>query len=254
MGKIIQLFKKAAPVTDWHILEQQLGPYKRQTWVPRTKNGRAYRSASKFSGIPSLAEGETWPRCLHCQQPMQLFLQLNSAHLPDEIGKPFGDGFLQVFYCTNEEQACETRCEAFFPFAKSTLVRVLDFTQEQSLCSISNPVKDAFPEKIITGWERKTDYPNREELEERGCSFSDGQYEMLSELGYPLSGDKLLGWPFWVQGVEYPDCPDCGKRMKPIFQIDSEDNVPYMFGDAGCAHITQCEEHREHMAIAWACY
>jgi uncharacterized protein YwqG len=76
---------------------------------------------------------------------------------------------------------------------------------------------------------------------------------MLYEQDFPKTGDKLLGWPAWIQGIEYPECPDCGDSMKLIFQIDSEDNLDYMFGDVGCAHITQCEKHPHRLAIAWAC-
>ena len=76
---------------------------------------------------------------------------------------------------------------------------------------------------------------------------------MLYEQDFPKTGDKLLGWPAWVQGIEYPECPVCSDSMKFIFQIDSEDNLDYMFGDVGCAHITQCEKHPERLAIAWAC-
>jgi hypothetical protein len=256
MINIFKWFKRSQPepCRDTKTTEKQLKPFRRNAWFPRVAFRSAARDASKFSGTPALAEEEAWPLCRHCRQPMQLFIQLNSAHLPQEAGQPFGDGFLQVFYCTNKETSCETECEAFFPFSQSTLVRVLDFTRAQTQGSIDNPVNGAFPEKAITGWEVQADYPNGEELDELGCSLSDEQFECLSEMGYPLPKDKLLGWPFWVQGVEYPECPDCGKRMNLIFQIDSEDNLPYMFGDVGCAHITQCATHKDRMAIAWACH
>jgi hypothetical protein len=41
--------------------------------------------------------------------------------------------------------------------------------------------------------------------------------------------------------------------MHLLFQIDSEDNLPYMFGDAGCGHITQCPKHPHRLAFGWAC-
>jgi hypothetical protein len=65
--------------------------------------------------------------------------------------------------------------------------------------------------------------------------------------------DKLAGWPCWIQGVEYPNCPRCGRRMIHVFQLDSEDHVPFMFGDVGCGHITQCPDHNEVVAFGWAC-
>jgi uncharacterized protein YwqG len=91
-------------------------------------------------------------------------------------------------------------------------------------------------------------------LNELGINLSDDEFERLYELEIePKSGDKLAGWPLWIQGVEYPSCPICQAEMSLVFQIDSEDNVPYMFGDVGCGHITQCREHKEQLAFAWAC-
>ena len=59
------------------------------------------------------------------------------------------------------------------------------------------------------------------------------------EENQPKQGDKLYGWPGWVQGVEYPSCTKCSKPMELVMQLDSEDNIPFMYGDAGCAHLTQ---------------
>jgi hypothetical protein len=56
-----------------------------------------------------------------------------------------------------------------------------------------------------------------------------------------------------VQRVEYPNWPTCDARMGLVLQIDSEDNVPHMFGDVGCGHITQCPNHPEVLAFGWAC-
>lgn len=86
-----------------------------------------------------------------------------------------------------------------------------------------------------------------------GLQLSDGERDELSAEAFPLNGEKLLGWPCWVQGPEYPSCPECGERMEMLFQIDSEQNVPWMFGDMGIAHITQCPRHRGQLAFGWAC-
>lgn len=237
----------------WSDIESIISPYKRTAWLPKTVEQHSSRISSKFSGAPFLATSESWPCCQHCHKPMQLFVQLNSAHLPKGAGAPFGDGYLQVFYCTNSEKECEIECDAFFPFSKSSLVRVLSLDLLSDTDVINSPVKDAFPEKEIIGWIPHDDFPNGEELDELGCTLNDEQSEFMYEQEFPLPKDKLLGWPYWVQGVEYPECPECGKRMELIFQIDSEDNLPYMFGDVGCSHITQCKEHKDKMAIAWAC-
>lgn len=237
----------------WNELESILKPYKRSAWMPQTVENSASCDSSKFSGIPILLASEDWPVCQNCKQSMQLFLQLNANDLPPQAGKPFGDGYLQVFYCTNWEKECEMECDAFLPFAKSTLVRVLDADITPKRSIKRSPVKNQFPEKEIIGWTVKEDYPDREELETVGYTLTDEQVDLLRERYYPLPQDKLLGWPFWIQGIEYPDCPQCGQKMVLVFQIDSEDNLPYMFGDMGCSYITQCKTHQDQITIAWAC-
>jgi uncharacterized protein YwqG len=78
--------------------------------------------------------------------------------------------------------------------------------------------------------------------------------DALSDAGIPRAGDKLGGWPDWIQGVEYPACPRCGNAMKTIFQLDSQDHIDHMFGDAGVGHVTQCPTHPDVLAFGWACY
>lgn len=258
MINLFNLFKKKrpkpSPKESWENLKPILQPYKRLAWFPETRENVVDPMCSKFSGIPAISKKEAWPCCKNCDEPMQLFLQLNSDELPESEKNLFGDGILQVFYCTNWDKECEVNCEAFFPFSKSTLLRIVNYKIDDIVALKENPVKEVFPEKQIIGWNSKEDYPNWEELESLGIELSDEQSDLLCDMDYPLPQDKLLGWPYWVQGVEYPDCPECKKPMKLIFQIDSEDNLPYMFGDSGCAHVTQCETHKDKLAIAWACY
>jgi uncharacterized protein YwqG len=42
--------------------------------------------------------------------------------------------------------------------------------------------------------------------------------------------------------------------MRMVFQLDSEKSLPFMFGDAGIGHVTQCPDHLEVVAFGWACY
>jgi uncharacterized protein YwqG len=41
--------------------------------------------------------------------------------------------------------------------------------------------------------------------------------------------------------------------MALVFQLDSNDNLDFMFGDAGVAHVMQCPQHPDVVALAWAC-
>jgi len=229
-------------------LEQEIKKFVRPSWKPVTLDGDGDAAASKFSGTPWLAENEEWPKCKHCNEPLQLFIQLNSSDLPEESNKPFGEGVLQLFYCVNQKTECEQYCDAWFPFAKSVLGRVVNAQGRAKQAAMQN----AYPSKLISKWQQFDDFPNSEEIKSLGINFDWDDFEPFSDQYAPKPGDKLLGWPAWVQGLEYPICPQCNQRMIFIFQIDSEDNLPYMFGDVGCGHVTYCPCNRS-VAFGWAC-
>lgn len=226
--------------------------FKRSTWKPLVTAGDGPLDASKFSGMAWLNNGEEWPKCPNCNNHLQLFLQLNLDDLPPPLAGKFGEGLIQLFYCTNQDPLCEVDCEAFFPFARSVVVRLIQ--KEGNPATVAVPsIEDCFPAKVITGWNEDHDYPGRQEGALLGIEVEESDWEQFSEDDFPRIGDKLSGWPNWIQDVEYPSCPDCGNIMRLVFQIDSRDNLPFDFGDVGCGHITQCETHKERLAFGWAC-
>jgi uncharacterized protein YwqG len=210
-------------------------------------------------------DGEDWPICKGCERPMQFFLQMPLAGLPTDFAAR-GDGMLQMFYCSQDDGACET----WRPFSGTHMVRLL--TASASVAS-HPPGLAQLSARSIERWSELVDYPHPEEHGELGLVYEyDFPNKLVSvscdELGIALAdldidvaetianaepGDKLGGWPAWVQGVEYPDCPQCGRRMALVLQLDSEDNIPHMFGDVGCGHITQCPDHPQVLAFGWAC-
>lgn len=234
-------------------LKAKIAPFRRSAWIPETRDGDGDRTASKFAGIPWLPPAEGWPACPNCDKPMQVFVQLNLATLPQRPEGCPEQGLVQLFYCTSSQPSCEVDCEAWSPGSKSVLVRLLDPSGAGLLLDAS-PVANAFPPKLILGWREQDDYPDVEELAEQGVTLDELEAECLADrFQAPVAGEKLMGWPAWVQSIEYPNCPRCEARMHLLFQVDSERNLPYMLGDAGCGHITQCPHHPESLAFAWAC-
>ncbi len=248
-----------------------LNKQRRPAWKPIVENGDASPIASKFCGTPWVGPDAPWPDCAICYQPLPLFLQLDLGSLPEELGQRFGLGLLQLFYCTRDE--CQGN-GGWEPFADDlSRVRVVAPKGPAPLSSHSQQDRQ-FPAKKIVGWSRFTDLPNPCEHDELGLTykydFALGSLrlqcpELSFDVTYPMNdcpaeeialselGDKLAGWPAWVQGVEYPHCPRCNLRMIHVFQVDSEDNIPFMFGDVGCGHITQCPQHKDVVAFGWAC-
>lgn len=229
--------------------EAKLAPFRRSCWKPVVVAEAGGAASSKFAGSIGVRPGEAWPLCRSCGKPIQLFLQINTTELPDGFSHPWGNSLFQFFYCVNSEPCCEVDCDAWQAFSTSTLFRVVPLAEATAICE---PPEGSFPPKRIASWEAADDLPGWEELESAG--FSEVELEEIGNLGFPREGDKLGGWPYWVQSVEYPDCPVCKQPMQLVFQIDSEVNVPYMFGDAGCGHVTVCPQHPDQIAFAWACH
>ena len=88
-----------------------------------------------------------------------------------------------------------------------------------------------------------------------GCQRNGFVSKFIDEMGmYPRGGDKLAGWPRWIQDIEYPNCPICDRIMNQlIFQLDSDDNLPFLWGDAGTGYLVQCREHKDKVAFFWQC-
>lgn len=231
-----------------------LADHVRPAFVPQLGDDDPEGPVSKLGGRPWLPADTAWPTCPHCEKPLHLFLQLDLADLPE--GSPrHGRGLVQLLYCTSSEPLCEVDCEAYLPFADSALARLVDPTKPGSTPPV-DITESPFPGRAIVGWQETWDLPNVEELGELGVDVDDldeGVEGALDESQRPLPGDKLGGWPHWIQGIEYPSCSECGETMELLFQIDSEDSLPYMFGDTGCAHLTQCPAHPGVLAFAWAC-
>lgn len=245
--------------------------HRRRAWKPIVQEGDGPTDASKFCGVPWIAAGAPWPACGRCHQPMQPFLQLNLGELPDELDGRFGAGFLQLFYCVRYE------CQGYggwTPFEDIfSRVRVVQ-PDHGGKDAVVASAATGFPARRIVGWRPFLDLPDPEEHEELGLNyeydFGEGTVRLeCDELGLSFeniresglaekisqseSGDKLAGWPRWSQGAEYPDCPLCQRPMALVFQLDSEDDIPFMFGDIGIGHVTQCAEHKEIVAFGWAC-
>jgi uncharacterized protein YwqG len=230
---------------------------KKTAWVPQVEEGDGNITASKFSGRPYLLEGEDYPTCPKCGKPFQLFLQLNISELPEDFREEIGmeEGLIQMFYCTTweDEHQCEIDWESYFPFTPAQFVRLVIPEGKGQKVEVPE-IEGYLKPKVIVGWEEKVDYPGWEEREEVGVELTDEDDDAIYDMEIVYAGDKLGGWPYWVQGVEYPECPECGKTMRLIFQLGSNDNLDYQWGDMGVGHITQCEDHNDKLAFGWACY
>lgn len=246
------------PSPDLDEVLNKVAVYKRNTWMPVVDEEEEQLLGSKVGGRAYIPEGEKHPRCPNCNKELVLFLQLNPTDLPEDSDLDLEpEKLVQLFYCTSQSPHCERVCEAYFPFSKSVLARTLSLPDKGSNKLQEEQVEGRqFTEKIIIDWIMHDDYPDWQEMQVGGARLNDAEVEVLenSSQGVPQAGDKLGGWPYWVQGVEYPVCPECGIQMQMIFQLDSNHHLPYMFGDSGIGHLHQCRLHKSILAFGWASY
>lgn len=231
-----------------------LNKHKRTAYIPIVKNTNTFEFSehSKLGGYPYLRHKLDWPKCPNCQKHMQLFLQLNLNSLPQNSKK----GFLQLFYCTNEDAECEYKLDAYEAFSKASNCRIIQYNGTST--TIIPDIDSVFEEKIIIDWKAVDDYPHYYEYESLGIVLpnEDEVIDLLEErkIATCLDGDKLFGWPFWIQDVEYSNDRNTNKAMQVIFQLDSENNIPYMFGDSGIGHLSQSNDNINELAFTWSCY
>jgi hypothetical protein len=195
---------------------------------------------------------------------MPLLLQLDLGEAPGDLGR----GLLQAFYCADPD--CEQKCDGWAPFSPIHRVRIVS-----GAGALDEERNTDHPARSIVSWEAIDDLPSAEDHRELGLEAAyDFKANTVSircpsvglnagaipiddlpveEIADAASGDKLLGWPHWVQGAEYPLCPRCRTRMRYLFQIESKKNLPIMWGDLGVAHISQCVAHPDVLTMAWAC-
>lgn len=238
-------------------LLEKIAPYKRKTWMPLVEEDEPDDAlASKIGGVAYLPPGESHPLCSNCHEPLTLFLQLNPSSLPENNDLDLEqDQLIQLYYCTNQQPHCEMECHAWQPFAKSKLVRRVPLPSTEVVLPATTLPRQ-FPVRLIVEWVENEDFPDWQEMQLGDAGLSEQEVEAVEKLdtAIPKAADKLGGWPYWVQGVEYPKCPECSIQMHMIFQLDSDHHLPYLFGDAGIAHMYQCRLHKHVLAFGWASY
>ena len=116
------------------------------------------------------------------------------------------DGLLQFFYCS-------TNCShAFEPFSESHVLRIVKKDEMVNGQMVEAPENiGEFPFKRITGWEEKTDYITSTEIGvlDEAIDHDTDALEYIDENYDNIGGEKLFGWPHWVQAVDYPECRKC---------------------------------------------
>lgn len=228
---------------DTDALYERLKPWLGNTHLATVVEGERVGPVTKLGGRPWLLADETWPTCKNCGERMALIIQLDGSSLPDRaIG---GSGLIQAFLCLRDEPGCKT----WEPFASGVLARRISAAAGGEATDVVSGVDS----RSIEGWTRVEDLPVVEELESLGAHLSAGETDALIDAHYKLArgltvrGNKLGGYPNWPQGVNYPRCKVCSRRMNLIFQI--ENAHPSSRNGPATAFLAGCPEHADELAF-----
>lgn len=251
---------------DW------LDGLKRPAWIPIVSDGDSGVTASKFSGVPWLADDEEWPTCGECNNSLHLLLQLNLDNLPKELGENFGSGLLQFFFCTRDDCLPSGFGSECSPTALLRIVQPVEKKLGTTVPRFNDDNPRAFSAKTIRGWRKQDDRPTNKEYEESAVNVTnwfdrgidqwlqvthaplaikgDVAYDDFKQLHDCYEGDKLAGWPCWVQGRAYPRCSICDQPMRThLFTITFGNNLSYSPGDGDKCYIFQCSNHKNVLAF-----
>lgn len=219
---------------------------RRDALVPETEPGDGPPDASRFGGLPWLLAGEDTVDCGRCHAPMPLVLQLRRDDVPAPWQRLFAADLIQFFLC---DSACQGD-DGWEPFARSSLVRHVP------LCApgpTGRPGRGlpALPGKLVRGWARRDDHPSYEDLlrEVPDADVLAISAALKTRGDTPLEGEKLGGWPHWIQSASYPRCT-CGALMQPFFQVDSHHTLPIQLGDTGVGWMVHCSSCQA-MTFLW---
>jgi hypothetical protein len=229
----------------------KLAPHRRAAWLPVVRAEENRPHASRYGGAPWLAQGEAWPECPLCKRPMQLFIQLAADDVPEAARNLFGDGLVQLFYCAWRDTLCATGSDAWEPFATTVLARRVQPSGEEAVPPLPGFDPNVNAVRII-GWEEQADYPTPWELEPLGIELEDDEDERTGDIWDANDpGDKLGGWPRWVQCEDAPTCPRCARKMRLLFQLGIAGNLRLDYGGGAIGYLTRCEDHADVLAFSW---
>lgn len=192
---------------------------------------------SHFGGNPYFNKNETWPENKSCKPLSFVFQVFNNPdiNLPEEIK-------LIQFYYDWEEFPWDTDNDGWLvkiyhelDIENSKKVDIPTDVEQVNYCEIK--FKDIMS---LPDWEGLDTYLN--EALNLSCKMNtDEPWEPYEAVVKKLIGEQdyrsqFGGYPQWVQGESTPT-DNNGKKLRLLFQIDSEENAGIMWGDVGLIYV-----------------
>lgn len=223
-------------------LASRLAAARRPCFEPVLEAGDGSPGDSKMGGTPL---GDP-PVCKGCKQVMVLLLQLDTDALP-EGAKVRGKGPLQVFHCG---RSCDYGDTKHSPGGVGVVLRM--GLPKAPAKAEGKPKKGKAGVVVrgkasrIVGFTPGFDLPGRGDA---GDLKLDAKEMRLMQEQRSQGGDKLGGYPSWIQSPQPAECPTCSAPMQFIFQLSAR---LVDFGDSGLGYLHQCEKHPAKLAFSWS--
>ncbi len=187
-------------------LKKKLGKTKRKAFRFERADTPAGVLSTQFGGQPFLSAAH--PRPSRDEAPLSLLLQVDLRAHPDK--KAASDALLQIFEDPSQTPPLRVR---LVPCPK-----------------LADHLPDGGPERPghpLVFSKALSDFPSR--VEDAGLTLRDTEEALLPFLN--LGGDKLGGWPDWVQDVE-------AAASEPLLLQLVGGGITHMdFGDAGVVYV-----------------
>lgn len=219
---------------DVEALFPEIVPFRREATRLHPRRGEPGVRDSSVGGPLLWPSAEPWPHCADdhpvtrlsnpSEDPVPLVpvLQLYAADVPD-LPFPPGTDLLQLLWCPYDHE----RYYAPWPELSWRASGEVDDV-------LADPPRPAdaphtyLPEPCVVHPERVVEYPRWDLPEELSHDLKE-RFDRLKEQSgwsywYALSvapGVKVGGYPNWTQEPDWPDCPECGRRMDHLLTVDS---------------------------------
>lgn len=172
---------------------------------------------TRTGGLPLVPAGFEWPVCRTCKGPMQFLAQISLADLAEE------PGYLAIFMCQNDPGSCDE----WDPEAGGNHAAVLPIDG----LTVATPPPTGVTQLPEVSATSHTDVESG--YKDARKSYGDAVRDVLGQLG---------GEPDWIQGDEWPVCPECEVLMDFVVQLEE-----------GHDHRTSAN-YGGGSAYAFACY
>jgi hypothetical protein len=191
---------------------------------------------TRTGGIPLVPEGFSWPSCRACEGPMRFLAQVMLGDLETSASQDV----LLIFMCGNDPGMCAEWDAA------AGGNQALIFTAGVRQAPAAVP---ADPDTML-GEVSAVQYVAV------SVDYGDARSAWAEREGRPADDvlGQLGGQPAWIQADETPSCPQCGKPMAFVVQLEEghDYRTAANFGGAGCGYGFACQPCGT-AAFLWQC-